>query len=124
MNTIDNSIAYRVLSLNVLLTCVVLTLTDHSQANPVCTLSSSQQHYSKSHPQSSTQGYSNKWEKEFTCLECSGDQGAFCKIYKKHGILLERSGGAWMTKSFNNWKKALKKMWTQSVSGSHPVMCY
>ena len=116
------------LYLNVLLTCVVLTLTDHSQANPVCTLSSSQQHYSKSHPLSSTQGYSNKWEKEFTWSECIGDQGASCKIYeileRNGGILLERSGGAWMTKSFNNWKKALKKMWVQSVSGSHPVMCY
>ena len=43
-------------------------------------------------------GYNKKWEKEFTWLEYIDDhQGAFCKIYKKCGISLERTGGAWIT---------------------------
>ena len=39
--------------------------TDHLQANlakKLCTTSSSQQHYSKSHPLSSKQSYNKKWE--------------------------------------------------------------
>ena len=37
-------------------------------------------------------------------------QGAFCKLCKKGGRSLQRTGGAWINKPFINWKKATQKM--------------
>ena len=37
-------------------------------------------------------------------------QGAFCKLCKKGGRYLQRTGGAWITKPFTNWKKVTQKM--------------
>lgn len=75
--------------------------TDHLQPKKLCTASI--QRRSKSRPQTSKRSYNKKWEKEFTWLEYSEDhQGAFCKVCKKRGVSLERTGGAWITKPFNN----------------------
>ncbi len=35
--------------------------------------------------------------------------GAFCKLCKKFGRPLERTGGVWMTRPFTNWKKSSRK---------------
>ena len=96
--------------------------TDHLQPKKLCTASI--QRRSKSHPQTSKRSYNKKWEKEFTWLEYSEDhQGAFCKVCKKRGVSLERTGGAWITKPFNNWKKALEKMRAHSQSEVHIQSC-
>ena len=47
----------------------------------------------------------------------------FCKICKKRGTSLQRTGGAWITKPFNNWKKALEKMRAHSQSDVHIQTC-
>ena len=37
-------------------------------------------------------------------------QGVFCKLLKKGGRSLQKTGGAWITKPFTNWKKVTQKM--------------
>ena len=55
--------------------------------------------------------YNRKWEEQFPLLRCDEHtQGAFCIECKKHGKSLQRAGGAWIAKPFNNWKKAVEKM--------------
>lgn len=64
--------------------------------------------------------YNKKWEEEFTWLEFDEDcQGAFCKLCKKRGKTLQRTGGAWITKPFTNWKKAVEKMRAHAKSDVH-----
>ena len=46
-------------------------------------------------------------------------QGAFCKLCKKRGKTLQRTGGAWITKPFTNWKKAVEKMRAHGKSDVH-----
>ena len=52
-----------------------------------------------------------KWEETFPWLEFDENlQGAFCKLCKKDGRSLQRSGGALITKPFTSWKKTTQKM--------------
>ena len=45
-------------------------------------------------------------KKTFPWLEFEENlQGAFCKLCKKGGRSLQRTGGVWITKPFTNWKK-------------------
>ena len=37
-------------------------------------------------------------------------QGVFGKLLKKGGRSLQKTGGAWITKPFTNWKRATQKM--------------
>ena len=47
--------------------------------------------------------YNNKWEETFPWLEFDENlQGAFCKLCKKGGSSLQRTGGTWITKPFTN----------------------
>ena len=46
-------------------------------------------------------------------------QGAIVKMGKERAILLQRMGGAWITKPFNNWKKAIEKLRAHSKSEVH-----
>lgn len=79
---------------------------------------------SKSRPLVSIRKYNKKWEQSFPWLEYSEDhQGAFCKICKKWGKSLQRTGGAWITKPFKTWKKAMEKMRAHSHSDVHIHMC-
>ena len=39
------------------------------------------------------------------------------------GTSLQRTGGAWITKPFNNWKKAIEKMRAHSQSDVHIQAC-
>ena len=50
-------------------------------------------------------------------------QGAFSKLCKKGGRSLQRTGGAWITKPFTNWKKATQKMKSHSQSKVHHLSC-
>ena len=50
-------------------------------------------------------------------------QGAFCKLCKKGGRSLQRTGGAWITKPFTNWKKATQKMKLHSKCEVHLLSC-
>ena len=96
--------------------------TDHLQPKKLCTASI--QRRDKCRPQASKRNYNKNWEKKFTWLEYSEDhQGVFCKVCKKRGVSLERTGGAWITKPFNNWKKALEKMRAHSQSEVHIQSC-
>ena len=59
--------------------------------------------------------YNKKWDKTFPQLEFDENlQGAFCKLCKKGGRSLQRTGGAWITKPFTNWKKVTQKMKSHS----------
>lgn len=61
--------------------------------------------------QNSQRKYCNTWENNFSWLEYDKDcNGAFCKICRKSGRSLQRTGGVWVTKPFSNWKKAVEKM--------------
>ena len=44
---------------------------------------------------------------------------AFCKLCKKDGRSLQRTGGAWITKPFSNWKKVIQKMKSHSKCEVH-----
>lgn len=65
--------------------------------------------------------YNKKWEKDFPWLEFDENyQGAFCKICRKreqHSV--QKTGGAWITKPFKNWKKAVEKMRAHAQSDAH-----
>ena len=50
-------------------------------------------------------------------------QGAFCKECKKRGKSLQRAGGAWITKPFINYKKAVEKMRAHSQGDIHIQSC-
>ena len=68
--------------------------------------------------------YNKKWEQQFPWLEYDEHtQGAFCRECKKHGKSLQRTGGAWITKPFTNWKKAVEKMRAHSKSDVHIQSC-
>ena len=63
----------------------------------------------------SNRKYKKKWEESFTWLTYddnfhSNFQGAFCKVCRKRGISLQRTGGTWISRPFKNWKKAIEKM--------------
>ncbi len=45
--------------------------------------------------------------------------GAFCKLCKKFGRPLERTGGVWMTRPFTNWKKEVEKMKAHAQTQVH-----
>ena len=65
-----------------------------------------------------------KWEEEFPWVQYDKDvQGAFCKVCRKRGKSLQTTGGAWITKPFNNWKKAKEKMRAHSQSDCHIQSC-
>ena len=65
-----------------------------------------------------------KWEETFPWLELDENlQGAFCKLCKKGGRSLQRTGGAWITKPFTNWKKVTQKMKSHSKSEVHLLSC-
>ena len=68
--------------------------------------------------------YNKKWEETFPWLEFDENlQAAFCKLCKKGGRSLQRTGGAWITKPFTNWKKATQKMKSYSKSEVHLLSC-
>ncbi len=71
----------------------------------------------------SSRSYNKKWEVDFPWLEYDGNfQGAFCKICRKdetRGQSSQGSGGVWVTKPFQNWKKAIKKMKAHASSEFH-----
>ena len=50
-------------------------------------------------------------------------QGAFCILCKKGGRSLPKTGGAWITKLFTNWKKVTQKMKPHSKSEVHLLSC-
>ena len=64
--------------------------------------------------------FNSKWEKDFSWLEYDEDcTGAFCKVCRKSGKSLQRTGGVWVTKPFTNWKKAVEKMKAHEKSLLH-----
>ena len=67
--------------------------------------------------------YNKKWEKDFPWLEYDSNlQGAFCKICRKavtREYFSQGSGGLWVTKPFQNWKKAVQKMKAHTSSEFH-----
>ena len=68
--------------------------------------------------------YNKKWEEKCPWLLYDEDcQGVFCKKCKKAGKSLQRTGGTWVTKPFNNRKKALEKMKAHSQSDIHVQAC-
>ncbi len=68
--------------------------------------------------------YNKKWEETVPWLEFDENlQGAFCKLCRKGGRSLQRTGGAWITKPFTNWKKATLKIKSHSKSVVHLLSC-
>ena len=67
--------------------------------------------------------YNKKWEKDFPWLEYDENyQGAFCKVCRKlgsQGHTSQGSGDVWITKPFQNWKKAVQKMKAHASGESH-----
>ena len=70
---------------------------------------------------SSQRKYNKKWEKDFPWLEYDQNyEGAFCKVCRKRELhSQQKTGGAWITKPFKNWKKAVEKMKAHSKSDNH-----
>ena len=48
---------------------------------------------------------------------------AFFKLGKKGGRSLQRTGGAWITKPFTNWKKMTQKIKSHSKREVHRLSC-
>jgi len=79
---------------------------------------------SKYRPATSNRKYNKKWEQSFNWLIFDDNfQGAFCKVCRKRGISLQRTGGTWISKPFKNWKKALEKMKAHAKSEIHIQSC-
>ena len=71
---------------------------------------------------SGIRSYNKKWEETFPWLEFDENlKGPFCKLCRKGGRSHQRTGGAWITKPFTNWKKATQKMKSHSKSEVHPL---
>ena len=66
----------------------------------------------KSKEISTQRKYNKKWEKDFLWLDYDHNyQGAFCKVCRKQEPQsLKKTGGAWITKPFKNWKKTVEIM--------------
>lgn len=83
--------------------------------------SSPKRHCSSTAPH--TRKYNKKWEKEFPWLEYDNNyNGVFCKVCRKsmrQSKTSQGSGGTWVTKPFNNWRKALEKMRAHASSDTH-----
>ena len=47
----------------------------------------------------------------------------FVKCARKQGRIRQRTGGAWTTKPFNNWKKAIDNMRAHAWSDIHIQSC-
>jgi len=65
-----------------------------------------------------------KWEKDFPWVEYDDNyQGAFCKVCQNSVPIRTQSSqgssGVWVTKPFQNWKKAVEKMRTHERSDNH-----
>ena len=55
--------------------------------------------------------YNKKWVETIPWLEFDENlQGAFCKLFKKGGSSLQKTGGTWITKPFTNWIKMTQEM--------------
>ena len=68
--------------------------------------------------------YLKRWEIDFEWLEYDEDlQGTFCKYCKKWANASNKTGGTWVTKPFNNWKKAVAKMKEHTESEGHIHAC-
>ena len=67
--------------------------------------------------------HNKKWKETFHWLEFDNLQGTFRKLCKKGGRSLQRTGGAWITKLFTNWKKATQKIKSHSKSEVHLLSC-
>ena len=68
--------------------------------------------------------YNKKWQKTFSWLEFDENlQDAFCKLCKKGGRALQRTGEDWITKPFTNWKKVTQKMKPHFKSKVHLLSC-
>lgn len=93
---------------------------DHDIGPPIkrkCTESDKGMKYRS---KASKRKYSKSWEKEFRWLMYDEDSdGAFCRTCKESGRSLQRTGGVWVTKPFQNWKKAVEKMRAHERSESH-----
>ena len=50
-------------------------------------------------------------------------QGALCKVCRKRGISLQRTGGTWISKPFMNWKKEIQKMKIHAKNDIHILSC-
>ena len=76
---------------------------------------------SKYSTKSGQRKYSKKWEKEFLWLEYDENyQGAFCKTCQKFSHHpSQKTGGAWITKPFKNWRRAVEKMRAHAKSDTH-----
>ena len=75
--------------------------------NPILLRSIARSSTSKppSKSESGIRKYNKMWEETFPWLEFDENlQGAFCKLCKKGGRSLQRTGGAWITKPFTDWK--------------------
>ena len=74
----------------------------------------------KERSKSSSRKYLKKWENDFSWLEYDEDcDGAFCKVCRRSGKTLLRTGGIWVTHPFTNWKKAVEKMKAHEKSDQH-----
>ena len=73
---------------------------------------------------SGIRSYNKKWEETFPWLEFDENlQSTFCKLCKKCGRSLQRTGGTRITNPFTNWKKATQKMKSHSKSEVHRLSC-
>ena len=78
----------------------------------------------KYRPVTSSRKYNKKWEESFNWLTFDENfQGAICKVCRKRGISLKRTGGTWISKPFKNWKKAIEKMKAHAKSDIHIQSC-
>ena len=78
----------------------------------------------KYRPVTSSRKYNKKWEESFNWLTFDENfRGAFCKVCRKRGISLQRTGGTWISKPFKNWKKAIEKMKAHAKSDINIQSC-
>ena len=66
--------------------------------------------------------YSKNWENKFSWLVYDENiNGAFCRVCKQPTVegAAQHTGGVWVTKPFQNWKKDAKRMIAHERSSLH-----
>ena len=73
-------------------------------------------------PSTMKRKYSKNWENEFSWLVYDEDiNGAFCRVCKQNTAesATQHTGGVWVIKPFQNWKKATENMKAHERSSLH-----
>ena len=100
---------------------------DDSQSSDVESLGPNpplKKHCSAKSKKSTQRNYNKKWEKDFLWLEYDHKSRSILRSVESRSLShLKKTGGAWITKPFKNWKRVVEKVRAHSTSDSYIKHC-